>query len=178
MAPASNRDAAFERLFAQHYWTVRDFAVRRVPEALAEDVVAETFIVAWRRLDDLSGEPGPWLLGVARRVIANQLRGQRRREALLDRLQATTVRLRDEEPGAGQDHAELVTALAGLSEREREALLLVAWEGLDAKAAAQVVGCSVPTFRVRLHRARRRVSRALQGAEIPAPTVIVPQEVQ
>lgn len=176
MTPGRNRDAAFETLFAQHYWSVRNFAVRRVPEALVEDVVAETFIVAWRRLDDIYGEPGPWLFGVARRVIANQLRGQRRWEALVDRLQATTVRLFDDEPGTGQQRADLVAALGTLSERDREALLLVAWEGLDAKGAAQVLGCSVAAFRVRLHRARRRVARALQDEEMPAPAVTLPQE--
>jgi RNA polymerase sigma-70 factor, ECF subfamily len=176
MTAIRDRDAAFEALFAQNYRSVRNFAVRRVPEALVEDVVAETFIVAWRRLDDISGEPRPWLFGVARRVIANQLRGQRRREALVGRLQATTVRLLDDEPGTRQERADIVAALARLSEREREALLLVAWEGLDAKAAAQVLGCSVATFRVRLHRARRRVARALQDEEMLAPALILPLE--
>jgi DNA-directed RNA polymerase specialized sigma24 family protein len=66
--------------------------------------------------------------------------------------------------------AELVRrALGELSERDREALLLIAWEGLDPARAAQVAGCSRATFAVRLHRARKRLDRTLFALEFPLP---------
>jgi RNA polymerase sigma factor (sigma-70 family) len=132
------------------------YALRRADRATAEDVVAETFVIAWRRLDDVPDPPLPWLLGVARRVLANQRRGERRRHALLDRLRREPA---PQPPPAEQGRA--LAALAGLGERDREALLLHAWEGLDHAGAGTVMGCSAAAFAVRLHRARRRFAREL-----------------
>jgi hypothetical protein len=81
-----NRRGAFEELFSAHYWAVRGYVLRRGPSASAEDVVAETFLIAWRRLDSLGDDPLPWLFGVARRVMANQQRAEHRRSALAARL--------------------------------------------------------------------------------------------
>src|ERR1035437_11027905 len=78
--------AVFERLFAAHYWAVRSYVLRRAPSAAVEDVVAETFLVAWRRLDAVRDDPLPWVFGGARRVLANQHRAGRRRGALTARL--------------------------------------------------------------------------------------------
>ena len=76
-----DRRGAFEELFTAHYWAVRGYVRRRSSSAAVEDVVAETFLVAWRRLDAIGEDPLPWLLGVARRVLANQQRAERRRGA-------------------------------------------------------------------------------------------------
>ncbi len=126
-----DRRAAFERLFDTHYWAVRAYVLRRAPSSSVEDVVADTFLVAWRRLDSLGEDPLPWLLGVARRVLANQHRAQRRHGAL-------TARLGTLLPGPAPDwdppaamSDELAAAMVRLSPHEREALLLVAWEGLE-----------------------------------------------
>ncbi len=73
-------------LFYRHRGEVRAYARRRASPAVAEDAVAETFLIAWKRLDAISDDPLPWLFGVARRVIANQHRGEHRRHALLERL--------------------------------------------------------------------------------------------
>jgi RNA polymerase sigma-70 factor (ECF subfamily) len=152
------RAADFERLFGEHYDAVHRYALRRVPADAVQDVVAETFLAAWRRFGDLRGDPLPWLLGIARRVSANHLRGSRRRAALVERLRAEPGRT-----GRAFD-GDVLAALAALRETDREALMLVAWDGLDNRAAAQVVGCSAATFGVRLHRARRRLERALADA--------------
>ncbi|HYZ29908.1 MAG TPA: RNA polymerase sigma factor [Thermoleophilaceae bacterium] len=151
--------SAFEAIFAAHYDAVTRFAMRRVPQEAVHDVVSETFLTAWRRFDDLRGEPLPWLLGIARRVSANQLRGGERRAALVERLGAQVAG-----SGAGPDEVdgELLHALARLSERDREALILVAWDGLTNRQAAEVVGCSATAFGVRLHRARGRLKRELE----------------
>jgi RNA polymerase sigma-70 factor (ECF subfamily) len=134
------------------------YALRRADRATAEEVVSETFAIAWRRMDDVPEPPLPWLLGVARRLLANRRRGERRRRALLDRLRSEPVATAQAPPGEGRG---VLTALATLPERDREALLLHAWEGLDHAGAATVVGCSAATFAVRLHRARERFARAL-----------------
>jgi RNA polymerase sigma factor (sigma-70 family) len=156
-----DRRSAFEELFAAHYWAVRGYVLRRTSSAAAEDAVAETFLVAWRRLDSLEEDPLPWLLGVARRVLANQQRADRRRSALTDRLQRLRPgQVPDWEPPMDMSD-ELSAAMSSLSPAEREALLLVAWEGLDPGRAARAAGCTPAAFRARLHRARRHVAAAL-----------------
>ncbi|MFD9884662.1 RNA polymerase sigma factor [Streptomyces alboflavus] len=155
----------FKELFEAHYEHVLRFAARRVEHEAAGDVAAETFLVAWRRFAEVPSagdEALPWLYAVARRVLANQRRGDRRGERLTARIGGV------DPPRAGPDHAgdvvgvlHLRQALGTLSARDRETLLLVGWDGLDVADAAQVVGCGRRTFAVRLHRARRRLARAL-----------------
>jgi RNA polymerase sigma factor (sigma-70 family) len=167
MATADDRRATFEALFRFHHAEVRAYVRRRNPGAAADDAVAETFLVAWRRLEEIGDDPLPWLLAVARRVLANQRRGDHRRTALVQRLSGATAAA---DPGWEPPAAmspELAAALAGLSPREREALLLVAWEGLEPARAARAAGCSPATFRVRLHRARGRVRDQLAAARRP-----------
>lgn len=150
---------AFERMFRAHYDAVLAYALRRTTPDDARDVVADTFLVAWRRLDDAPpGAERAWLYAIARRTLANQRRATRRRHALTDRLHPSTF-----------EHVEtdtrLAEALALLTEQDREALLLIAWEGLSCDDAAHVVGCRAATFRMRLHRARRRLSEHLNDPQ-------------
>lgn len=165
------RRARFERLFEAHYAPVLAYALRRSDPAtgVAHDVTAEVFAVAWRRLDQLPADPLPWLYGTARRVLANERRGARRRAALVDQLRVTA-------PSAtpAREPAELLhAALARLPDRDREGLLLVAWEGLSTAQAAQVMGCTPTAMRVRLHRARRRLAAALADLQ-PGPPHLLP----
>jgi RNA polymerase sigma-70 factor (ECF subfamily) len=158
-----DRRTRFEALFAAHHDAVRRYVVRRLEGALVDDAVADTFLVAWRRLDEIPDGALPWLLGVARRVLADQRRAARRRRSLSERLHVGALpdRVnRDWEPPAGLT-PQLASALAVLTEHEREALLLVAWDQLSAADAARVAGCSAAAFRVRLHRARQRVADRL-----------------
>jgi RNA polymerase sigma-70 factor (ECF subfamily) len=155
-------------MFAAHHDAVRRYVVRRQSGALVDDAIADTFLVAWRRLDEVPQRALPWLLGVARRVLADQRRAVRRRRSLSERLHVDALTdgvAGDWQPPAGLT-PELASALAALTEQEREALLLVAWDQLPATDAARVAGCSAAAFRVRLHRARRRVAARLaaQGA--------------
>ncbi len=150
-------------MFAVHHDAVRRYIIRRQSGALVDDALAETFLVAWRRLDEIPDRTLPWLLGVARRVLADQRRGVRRRRSLSERLHVNALAdgaTGDWEAPAGLT-PELAAALAALTEPEREALLLVAWDELSAGDAARVAGCSAAAFRVRLHRARRRVAGRL-----------------
>jgi RNA polymerase sigma-70 factor (ECF subfamily) len=151
----------FECVYQDCYAAVHRYAARRVPPAAVQDVVADTFLTAWRRYGELSGEPLPWLLGIARRAAANQLRGGARRDALHERLRSE-LRSSVETPRNDAD-PQVAAALATLSERDREALTLVAWDGLEHRVAASVMGCSTSAFTVRVHRARRKLERALAG---------------
>jgi RNA polymerase sigma factor (sigma-70 family) len=161
--PAGSRQERvrrFERLYEELAPDVHAYVLRRVGQELVPDVVADVFVVAWRRLDDLPSPALPWLLGVARKTVANHLRSARRRTAVVERLRAAASAAT-----VDPSHAERVwIALASLGERDREALMLVAWEGLSRKEAADVLGCSSAAFRVRLHRARARLGRALEGS--------------
>jgi RNA polymerase sigma factor (sigma-70 family) len=155
----------FEHLFRATYPAVRGYALRRTSPDAAQDAVAETFLVAWRRFDEVPEDALPWLFGVARRVLANQRRASGRGEALQRRLAATA------QPESLEEHvteSEVVhAALARLSERDREALMLVAWHGLSGKRAARAAGCSRAAFDVRLHRARRRLAGLLESLDPP-----------
>jgi RNA polymerase sigma factor (sigma-70 family) len=162
------RDERFERLFRENYAAVRAYALRRPPGDVAQDLVADTFLVAWRRIDDVPGDALPWLYGIARRVLANERRSAGRRAALEQRLATAGAAAGSGDAGESLGDAELVrTALAGLSDRHREALMLVAWQGLSRARAARAAGCSAATFAVRLHRARARLAAELASLEPP-----------
>ena len=157
----AERKAAFERLFSAHFRTVVAYARRRAAPAEADDAVAETFLVAWRRLEDVPADASAWLLGVARRVLANQRRAAARRSALAaDVAHTTAPELR---PAATA--APVMQAIATLPERDRAALLLAAWEGLSTAEIAVALGCSRAAAKVRLHRARRKLRRSLDERE-------------
>lgn len=159
--PGSRRDR-FQALYEENYHRVLGYALRRGGRDDADDVVAETFLVAWRRFDHVpEGDRARlWLYGTARRVLANQQRGNRRRERLAERARSHVVHKHDPSP-ADTDLDAAAVAFARLRPDDRELLGLVAWEGLDAGEIAQVCGCSRNAARIRLHRARRRFAREL-----------------
>src|SRR4051794_16088490 len=147
-----------------HFEAVRRYAWRREP-ALADDVVAETFVIAWRRLDEIPADARGWLIGVARNVRLNLLRDQRRRQALAARIprEAETDFAEDALPAPVSE--ALRQALRDLPAADREVLLLSAWDELDRSEIAVALGWSKAAVSVRLHRARRRVQRRLDAVE-------------
>lgn len=166
---ATTREQRFNELYDAHLETVRRYVWRRDP-SLCDDVVAETFLVAWRRLDDVPADARPWLIGVARNVRLNARRSARRQEAVTQQLvgAAPTERWEPTEHDAVHD------ALDALGETDREILLLSVWDALDRAAIAHVLGCSQTNVSVRLHRARKRFAAALEGASartrsLPSP---------
>jgi RNA polymerase sigma-70 factor (ECF subfamily) len=155
----------FSELFESTHVALLGYAVRRVADpADAADVVAETYLVAWRRLEDVpvGAEARPWLFGVARRVLANHYRGERRRSALADRLRDS---LQQQVHPAPDPDSSLVEALDRLPDDDRELLRLLAWEELAREEIAVVMGLSRATVRVRLHRARARLREAMRAVE-------------
>lgn len=154
-----------EGLFKLYARDILAFAVRRAPDRQsAEDAVAETFSVAWRRRDSIPEAPLPWLYAVALKVLSNQRRSERRRFNLRRRVEGSPAEF-------GRDPAELIehrdgvrAAFLRLSESQREVLRLTFWESLDPHDASSVLGCSEGAYRVRLHRARRDLAKHLDTA--------------
>jgi RNA polymerase sigma factor (sigma-70 family) len=161
------RRRRFRVLYEEAAPAVARYAARRVAAADVHDVVAETFLVAWRRFDDVPSDSLPWLFGTARKVIANRRRSESRRRALDARLTTELASSPAQEPPSTGVDRELLTAIAELPDSEREAFVLVAWDGLDPERAAQAAGCRAGTFRMRLHRARRRLERRLTDQQGP-----------
>lgn len=160
-------------LFSAHAAAVRGYALRRTDAQQADDVVSEVFVVACRRLEDVpADDPLPWLLGCARRILANQRRAEGRRSALAGRLAVEPAAPPPEPAGDGA----LATAFASLDPRDREILILVAWDEVEGARGARVLGCSRGTFAVRLHRARRRLAAALRAAEPASHPSLVGEE--
>ncbi|HEY4633668.1 MAG TPA: sigma-70 family RNA polymerase sigma factor [Candidatus Limnocylindrales bacterium] len=154
--------ARFDALYTQHQRAVLAYAMRRAPTlADAEDAAAETFTIAWRRIDAVPAtDPLPWLYAVARRVLANQRRGTGRRERLAalihtERDVPTPMRAGEARDGPAFE------ALAALSPADQEVLRLVAWEELGNGQIASVLGISANAVAIRLHRARARFAEAL-----------------
>ncbi|MBM7489353.1 RNA polymerase sigma-70 factor (ECF subfamily) [Micromonospora luteifusca] len=157
----------FTALYADNRGRVYAYAVARAGRSLADEVVAETFLVAWRRFAQMPrGAALPWLLGVARNVIRQRYRDEERQRAIAAEMLAWAADAPDVADGVAERSA-ILTALAGLSENDREVLTLTAWDGLSPRAAARVVNCSAPAFLVRLHRARNRLTRAVAAAGEP-----------
>jgi RNA polymerase sigma-70 factor (ECF subfamily) len=157
----------FEALFAAHQRDVLAYAMRRSDtHADAEDVAAETFAIAWRKLAAVPNEPLPWLYAVARRVLANQRRGNSRRERLAALLRVddvpTPVRVGEDLDGPAFE------ALASLSPADQEILRLVAWEDLRNHQVAEVLGITANAVALRLHRARARFADALARSGVDA----------
>jgi RNA polymerase sigma-70 factor, ECF subfamily len=157
--------ARFEAMYRVHCATVRSFVHRRVHAAVADDVVADVFVIAWRRLEEAPGDELPWLLAIARGVLANRRRGEARQIALRDRVAAGTVTATQQEPEVFDRESALMRALGSLNRLDQEVLLLVAWDGLDRMQAASVLGITTGLFSVRLYRARRRLRRALAAQQ-------------
>jgi RNA polymerase sigma-70 factor (ECF subfamily) len=165
MSPADH--PTFESCFRDNYAAVLAFAARRLPDrAMAEDAAAETFAVVWRRRELIPEQPLPWIYGIALRVVANQRRSGQRRRRLGDRLEHEAgSRPAPSEPVDDLHRRDAFSSAFGrLNEGEREVLRLVAWDGLNTREAAVVLGCSKAAFRVRLHRARRQLAKHLEAA--------------
>lgn len=155
----------FTELYVRNYRQVYAYAVSRAGRQLAEEVVSEAFLIAWRRVADVPVPALPWLLAVTRNVVLRHFRADKGPSAaewheLAEQARVTTADVADQVAG----RLAVLTALDSLSDADRELLMLVAWQGLAPEQTAQVVGCSTAAARVRLHRARRRLEQAMKRA--------------
>jgi len=156
-------ETAFERLYVESFDRVGAYLLARADAGLAADALSRTFEIAWRRIADVPDDPIPWLIGCARNVLSELRRARGRRDGLVERIAAGESHLTVADPAdAVVDRVVAVEALAQLDPSERETLLLVAWDGLSARQAAEVVGCTEGAFAVRLSRARARLVAAIE----------------
>jgi RNA polymerase sigma factor (sigma-70 family) len=160
------RRQRFDALFASYSSDIVAYCSWRAASASdAQDAVADVFLTAWRRLEQLpAGDAARiWLYATARRVIANQRRSSRRRAALQERLALEASSAPREHASDDQEQTLVRQALYALGPRDREVLLLAEWEGLSPAQIAAVLGCLTVTARGRLHRARHRFRAAFEA---------------
>jgi RNA polymerase sigma-70 factor (ECF subfamily) len=166
-------------MYAALYGRVHAYASRRVGRDAADEIAAETFMVAWRRFDEMPPEPLPWLYGVARNVVLRHRAGLARQAAARDAIEREPAIERERAIGAeglGADDEALWAAWHRLRDADREILALIAWEELSVTEAARALGCPAPVFSVRLYRARQRLEGLLaQRAGRSSPVSTLPE---
>lgn len=156
----------FRDLFRSNYPRLHRYARNHgLTGADADDLVAATLEVAWRRISDVPlDDPAPWLFAVARNLWLNKRRADQRARTLLERIDAGLVPVdAGETVTSDPDVRAILTALDRLGDDDRELLLLIAWDELTPSQAAAVLGCSPVAARTRLHRARRRLAALLSS---------------
>ena len=153
----------FTQLMREVGEPLRRYVVRRVQPDQVDDVIADVFLVVWRRLDDVPADEAlPWCYGVAHLCVANAYRSERRRLELVDKLQ------RDRPTPAPDDDPDLAEALEQLSDTDRELIRLWAWERLQPREIGAVVGMSANSVSLRLSRARRKLHELLRQDRVGA----------
>ncbi len=153
------------RAYERHAGAIGAYALRRAAAADAADVVADTFLVAWRRHDEMPDEPHtlPWLYGVARRVLANQRRSRDRRTRLHDRLRTEFIEFdtRADRIEDTDHYRRVAAAMSTLNDDDAELLRLTAWEDLTPTQIATAMELEPSAVRQRLRRARQRLRSGL-----------------
>jgi RNA polymerase sigma-70 factor (ECF subfamily) len=139
---------------------------RRAPADETGDVMADVLLTLWRRLDDIpEGAALPWSYGVARRTLANHRRASTRHLRLVERLEAERPPPQDHDPGSFRD-SELADAVAGLPTADQEVLRLWAWEQLEPREIAQVLGSTANAVSLRLSRARKKLADSMSRQDL------------
>jgi RNA polymerase sigma-70 factor, ECF subfamily len=170
--PGGDAEARFRDLYQSTYDDLKRFAQRRADPSSAEDLVAETMLVAWRRFDQLPAQRGDaraWLFGIARNLMLNARRGEQRRVALEVRIaEAASTRAATDDAEVVAHRVDLSLAWRRLTPQHQEALALTVWEGLTSSEAAIVLGVSPVAYRLRLSRARRALRGLVDHLAEPA----------
>ncbi len=160
----SERRTAFREIFEGTFDDLSRFVARRIDPDFCDDVISETFLVAWRRFDELPraiSDVRPWLFVTARNILANTQRSQNRARSLVDRI-ANQPRPLSDNPADHAIRVDYARAFDRLKSRDQEVLKLIAWDGLSTAEAAQILEISVPAFSARLSRARKRLRKHLE----------------
>lgn len=147
----------FEALFEAHHQELLAFIRRRSTIGDAEDVVAETFVVAWRRIEEVPDPARGWLFAVARNILRNHERSHHRQRSLRVQVTERSLTYSPDPASAIAGRTDLARAWNRLTDVEREVIALTAWDELSQEEAATVLGCTKAAYAVRLYRARRRL---------------------
>jgi len=175
----SDKDVEFARVVATHRYALLRYALRRLEDhSDAEDLVAETFVVVWRRFDDIPHRDQElfWLYGVAGRVLANVLRGQQRSMRLEMRLALERELEHDTQRYDDEDLTQLMWALSLVKPDERELLQLTYWESLSYREVGVVLGCTERAAGIRISRARRHLRQLLNEVDTTATITRLPNQ--
>ncbi len=169
---ASDGEAVFRSLYDRHYDAIHSYFLRRSGVATAQDLTAEVFLVAWRRIDDVprGEETLLWLYGVAANVAAHQRRSIARGARLDTRLRSVPLNRADEPEPLVVRRAEydsVLAATARLRPADQEILRLAAWEELPHDQISRLLGCSVAAVDQRLHRAKKRLVKEYGRVHAP-----------
>lgn len=163
----------FERIYRDHVQDVARYVARRLPPESRDEVIANTFVAAWRKLHTAPEPNLQWLYRIAFFEVSHELRRLQRH-----RLIPAEPKPVDEEPTTLETDDLVRSVLNRLTESERELIRLVHWEGQSREEVARILGVSVNLVNVRLHRTHRRIEKRLSGALDPSPAVSGPQEVK
>ena len=176
-----DRKATYERLYTEHARAVFSYCLRRTSTEEAKDAMADVFVVAWRRFDDIPDPDNalPWLFGVARNVLAHRSRTARRRQRLAAKAAVThehSVPSPEGQVVRSAEHEAVVAALQKLPERDREVIRLVEWEGLSRDTVADMMFVSRSAIDKRMARAYKKLARHLGVSDPIVRTSPVPIE--
>jgi RNA polymerase sigma-70 factor (ECF subfamily) len=173
------RREVFESLYAQHRLDVLAYCTRRAGMSDAADVCSETFLVAWRRIDDIPAPPQslPYLYGIASRVLSNHFRTMQRRSRLNSMLGVLGV-TPTPDPSVlvvqSSQNAEVASAIRRLKPKDREIVMLYTWEDLSRETIADMMGTTKAAIDQRIHRSYRRMARTLAPMLERNPTTSPP----
>ena len=164
-----NSEERLELLFERHYSEVLAYCVRRIGSDEADDIAAEVFTTAWRRIDEVKWETArSWLFGIARKILANRFRSLRRRKRRIDRL-SSLLPIGEDTPEVyvvqRDEDKKVIGALKSLKRSDQEILMLAAWEGLTGPEIAETLNISPSAAEQRLHRAKKRYAKTLKTPE-------------
>lgn len=159
---STEAEARYTEMYRAHYDDVLRFVRRRAHPMNVDDIVGETFLIAWRRRGEVPKHPRPWLFRTARNVMLNAGRGMHRQSALVVRIQqAGTFTTADDGTDRVDDRMALVDAWQALPQADQEVLSLFVWEEMPSAEAAKVLGCTRAAYSMRLTRAKRRLAKVL-----------------
>lgn len=166
MGSQADQRRRFETIWDEHRFQVLAYCLRRAPGSDGEDACAETFLVVWRRLDEIPPPPSTllWIYGIARRVLANQNRSLHRRGRLHEKLTAIGIASSSDPVDfvvQSSEGARVAAAVARLKPTDREIVRLDAWEDLSREEIAEVMGMTRAAVDQRIHRAYKKLSRSL-----------------
>lgn len=163
MSSVADRRARFESVAATVYDPLQRYLRRRVPHDQAEEVFADTLLTIWRRLDRVpQDQPLPWCYAVARKTLANHRRGRERQLRLVSKLETLRPDTPLTDPAELIEDGDLVAALEALPESDQELLRLWAWESLEPREIALVLGTTSNSVSLRLGRAKRKLADELE----------------
>jgi RNA polymerase sigma-70 factor (ECF subfamily) len=169
-AMADKAQFEYEQLYRAHAHAVYAYCLRRTTTDEAKDAMADVFVVAWRRFEDMPKGDGalPWLYGVARNVLSDKQRSARRRDRLFVRAVSNfeaSVPGPEAQIVRRSEHEDVISALGRLPEKDREIVLLVQWEGISREKVAEMMYLSRSAIDKRIAKAYERMAKSL-GARI------------